>query len=260
MIDDMRYLLIITTLFVFSYAVPAQKPDTIAITKQELALKYLQPGRSSYLVYFKRSADGPAEKLTLVNINVEAANIDGRKAYSITQQWDSEDAVIHTSKTLHDAEDFSTLRHDIWWKARGFTAKFDFLTKQASFEGTIDDATKSKIVNDFEGSFSSYNLCWHSDLTVFQLFPYKAGRTFRVNFYDPGAAAPKIADYVVAGSETLVTGGGQKIDCWIMEYTSRSPKGATFVQRFWIAKRTQEVLKEEDIYAGGFRYKVKLGI
>jgi hypothetical protein len=133
------------------------------------------------------------------------------------------------------------------------------MTKQVSFEEGVDESRKSQIVKDFNDSFESYNLCWHSDLTIFPLFPYESGRTFKVNFYDPGASKAQVVEYVVTGSETLNGGSGEKIDCWVMEHKFQSSNG-NGSQRFWISKKTREVLKEEDQYSGGFRYKMKIGI
>jgi hypothetical protein len=39
----------------------------------------------------------------------------------------------------------------------------------------------------------------------------------------------------------------------------RDPSGNGY-QRFWISKKTREVLKEADQFPTGFRYKMKIGI
>src|SRR5205807_9399352 len=70
--------------------------------------------------YLKKKADSPAEKITLVRINVEPTMANGRKVYAITRQWESGDEVVHTSRTLHDANDFSTVFHETWWKRLGY--------------------------------------------------------------------------------------------------------------------------------------------
>ena len=262
----MKYLFIIATLLLFTLNSQGQKTDTVFIQKQDLDLKHLRTGDSTYILYFKKTAEGPAERMTLVKINVAPTVINGKKAFAITQQWDAGDAVAHTSYTVHDAEDFSTLRHEIRWernevwrRPNAFSAKFDFMAKQVSFEEGVDEARKSQIVKDFNDSFDSYNLCWHSDLAIFPLFPYENGRTFKVNFYDPGASKAQIVEYVVTGGEMLNGSGGEKIDCWVMEHKFQSGNGDGR-QRFWISKKTREVLKEEDQYPGGFRYKMKIGI
>ncbi|MCU0240324.1 MAG: hypothetical protein MUC29_12865, partial [Pyrinomonadaceae bacterium] len=126
--------------------------------------------------------------------------------------------------------------------------------------GKIEDAARDKIINDFNDSFADYNLSWHSDLLIFPLFPFKSGRTFKVNFYDPGFGKAKIVEYSVTGSEFLTNSSGEKIDCWILEHKSAMPSGATAIQRFWISKKSREVLKEEDKFGNGFRYKFKIGV
>src|SRR5262245_16342658 len=265
-IAAMKYLFTITTLLLFTLNSQGQKTDTVFIQKQNLDLKHLRTGDSTYIIYFKKTAEGPAERMTLVKINVAPTVINGKKAFAITQQWDAGDTVAHTSYTLHDAEDFSTLRHEIRWerneiwrRPNAFSAKFDFMTRQVSFEEGVDEARKSQIVKDFNDSFESYNLCWHSDLTIFPLFPYENGRTFKVNFYDPGASKAQVVEYVVTGSETLSGGGGEKSNRWETDHKFQRSNG-NGSQRFWISKKTREVLKEEDQYSGGFRYKLKIGI
>lgn len=234
--------------------------DTILIQKQNLELKYLHTGSSTYLIYFKKTATGPALNITLVKINVEATMINGKKAFAVSQQWDSGDDLQHTAYTVHDANDFSTVKHESWWKRLGYKTKFDFIAKQVDFEGTIDDAAKSKISNEFKESFGDYNLCWHSDLIIFPLFPFKNGRVFKVNFYDPGFGKPQIAEYTVTGSELLTGSSNEKIDCWVLEHKSASPSGTVSTQRFWISKKTREVLKEEDQFGAGYRYKFKIDV
>lgn len=253
-------LLVFAAFLLLAFDASAQNPEAMTIKKRDLAFKYLKTGNSSYIIFFKKTPEGPAEKITLVKINVEPTIFEGKKAFKISQQWESGDMIVHTSNTVHDASDFSTLHHETWWKARDFSASFDFMSRKVAVEGKVDDAAKAKIVTDFNDSFKAYNLCWHSDLTIFPLFPYKDGRTFRVNFYDPGAGSSTIAEYTVVGSQSLYGSAGENIDCWIMEYASEMPNGGRYVQRFWISKDSREVLKEEDKYPGGFRYKIKLRI
>jgi len=256
----MKYLFTITILLAFFLDTFGQKADTVFIGKQNLEFKNLRTGNSTYIIYFKKTPAGPAERVTIVKINVKSTVENGKKVYAITQQWDAADAVAHTSYTLHDANDFSTVLHETWWKRLGYSAKFDFTTKQVDFKGVLDDSAKSQITDDFNQSFASYNLCWHSDLTIFPLFPYKNGRTFIVNFYDPGFGKARNVTYKVTGNEFLVGSDGSKIDCWILEHKSDIPSGGSATQRFWISKQTHEVLKEEDQLPSGYRYKRKISI
>lgn len=252
-------LMILTTVA----ACPSQTEKILNVKGTDLRMKHLQTGSSTYLVYLKKTADGPAEKMTLVRINIEPTTFEGRKAFMIRQRWEAESILMHTSETIHAATDFATLKHEYWWKlpdSREWSASFDFIGKQASVDGKIDEKLKAIMIGDFEKSFASYNLSWHSDLTVFTLFPYKKGRIFKVNFYDPGASAAKFVEYRVIGAELLTRSDGRIVDCWVMEYGSTRPNGARSTQRFWVSKSNQEVLKEEDSFPDGLRYKLKLAV
>jgi len=256
----MKHSCAIALLFLFTLGVSAQKADTLVVGSHDLEMYNLQLGNSTYIVYFKKIADGPAERITLVRISVERTTVNGRNLFQITQQWESGDEVVHTARTLHDASDCSTVFHETWWKRLGYSTLFDFTAKRVDFKGTIEDSVKSKIIADFNQSFGNYNLCWHSDLVIFPLLPYKQGRTFVIKFYDPGFGKAKDATYQVTGSEVLVSSDGNKIDCWVMEHKFEVPAGGSGTQRFWISKRTHEILKEEDQQPSGYRYKLKIGI
>src|SRR6266404_4320659 len=249
----MKQLRVIALLFLFTLTVSGQKADTLVVGTHDLEMHNLQLGNSTYVMYFKKTADGPAERTTLVRISVERTTVNGRNLFQITQRWESGDEVVHTARTLHDANDFSTVFHEIWWKRLGYSTIFDF-------KGLVEDAVKSKIIDDFNQSFGNYNLCWHSDLVIFPLLPFKQGRTFVIKFYDPGFGKAKDAAYQVTGSEFLVSSDGNKIDCWVMEHKFEVPAGGSGTQRLWISKRTHEVLKEEDQQPSGYRYKLKIGI
>jgi len=250
----------IALLVLFTLGASAQKADTLVVGSHVLEMQNLQLGNSVYVVYFKKTADGPAERITLVRISVEPTTVNGRKLFQITQRWESGDEVVHTAKTLHDANDFSTVFHETWWKRLGYSTIFDFTARRVDFKDSVEDSVKSKIIEDFNQSFGNYNLCWHSDLVIFPLLPYKQGRTFIIKFYDPGFGKAKDATYQVTGSKFLVSSDGNKIDCWVMEHKFEVPAGGSGTQRLWISKRTHEVLKEEDQQPSGYRYKLKIGI
>ena len=233
---------------------------TFSFGKNDLRITNLHLGNSTYLIYFKKKSDGPAERMTIARINVESTVVKGRKVFVITQQWESGDEVVHTSKTLHDANDFSTVFHETWWKRLGYTATFDFTEKRVSFKGPIEDSKRAQVVQDFDESFETYNLCWHNDLIIFPLLPYRDGRTFVIRFYDPGFGKSQNASYHVTGTESLIGSDGNRIDCWVMEHKFEIPSGGNGTTLFWISKRTHEVLKEEDQTPDGYRYKFKIAI
>lgn len=242
----------------FAVCVSGQtKDDTIVIQAKDLELKNIKNGNFSYLVYNKKSKESPIGKTYLVKMKVESKIYNNKPAIAITQKWESEGDVIHTAYTVFDAKDFSTLFHDTFWKPLGYSTKFDFENRKVSFDGNVPEKDKEKSEQGFNESFGKYNLNWHADLTVFMLLPYKDNRKFKINFYDPGFSKAEEVLYSVIGSDVLTGSSGEKIECWILEHRSDKYEG---YQRFWISKKTREVLKEEDLYNGQYRYKLKLAV
>jgi len=255
----MRSLVILLLLTLFTVSAIAATTDTLQVKPRDLDIKALQTGSYSYIIYNKQTKDSPAQRLTLVEITVKAAVYHDKPAFIITQQWDR-DTIVHAAYSVFDAKDFSTIVHDTWWKSIGYRMKFDFEKKTVDFirsgiSGEIPDSIKTAATNDFNQSFDAYNLNWHADLLVYQLLPYQEGRTFMINFYDPGFGKAEKVAYSVTGIDVLTDNHGQKIDCWVLNHTE-----AAGSETFWISKKTKEVLKEEDQSKRGYRYKIKFGI
>lgn len=235
----------------------AQKKDTITISASNLRYDGIKYGKASYLVYNKKTKDSPAEGMYMVNLQVASIKYKQQPAIEISQQWDGRDTIIHRAYTVLNSTDFSTRLHQTSWKGLRYSTSFDFDTRKVSFEGSVADSNKLKIVSDFDESFASYNLNWHSDLFVFTRLPYKANRSFRIKFFDPGFGKPSEEIYSVTGSDVLLTTAGKNIDCWVME---RKGKTAGSYQKFWIDKETRIVLKEEDLFNNRYRFKLKLEV
>jgi len=248
---------IIIVIFLAIQSFAQTKGDTIVIKPEDLVMKNLRTGNSAYLVFRKKTKQSPSESITLVKIKVESKTHNNKPAFAITQQWDSDGNIAHTAYTVLDAKDFSTLLHDTYWKRLGYSQKFDFEARKVYFDGNVPDADKAKTEQDFNESFNNYNLNWHSDLIIFTLLPYKENRIFKINFFDPGFGKAQEAIYTVTGSDFLTNSAGKKIDCWVIEHKPASVNG---YQKFWISKKTKEVLKEEDLFNGIYRYKLKLEV
>lgn len=252
---QLRNLILVTGFCSFVQNGFSQKADTLTINASNVQAAQLNYGKRSYLVYNKKSKESPSERLVLVKILVEKTNHEGKPTISITQQWDA-DTVMHSAYTVLDGKDLSTIEHDFYWKRLGYSSKYDFVNKIVSFDGPVPDSVKTKSINDFNESFDSYNLNWHSDLVIFPLLPYKENRTFKIRFYDPGFGKAVDVFYSVAGSDTLITSAGEKILCWTLEH--KLTGNTSGYQKFWISKKGNEVIKEEDLFNGRYRYKIRL--
>jgi hypothetical protein len=256
----MKSIFVLLFSLLITIVAAAQPGDTLEIKRGDLNMHALQLGKYSYILYYQKAKASPAQNIILVKIDAEAGQYHGKSVIIIKQEWDR-DTVVHAAYSIFNADDFSTIVHDSYWKHMGYSMKFDFEAKTAVFtdrgiKGGIPDSIKTIATNDFNQSFQSYNLNWHADLIVYQLLPYKANRTFIINYYDPGLAKTQKVAYTVTGSEFLTDTHGQKVECWVLNHNDPGD----IYERFWISKKTNEVLKEEDSSPRGLRYKVKIGV
>jgi hypothetical protein len=234
----------------FSLATIAQN-DTVVVNTKNLKIKDLKLGKSTYLIYAKKGKDKPIQNQTLVEINASKKSHNEIDAIEIAQVWYEKDTVSHTAMSLLRANDLSTIQHNYWWKRNGQKYEFDFEKKTMNLEGKFANAQKTKQNQDFNASVEAgYFLNWHCDLTFFPLFPFKENTVLKVRFFDPGFGTPKDVVYEVLKSEVI-----EGIDCWVLNFTLPKNQG---YQRFWIAKKAKEVIKEEDNFNGMFRYKLKM--
>lgn len=251
-------LLILALLLPFG-SVIAQKSDTIYIKPENINTRVLIQGTHRWLVYFKMGVDSPRKMFNIWSRNIERKQYNGKDAIAVKQEWEDNDSIMHTTLSIADAKDFHTLYHESWWKQRGST-KFNFLSGEASINDkpltASDTAMRAKTIRQaFDSALNQYTLNWHLDLEVFPLLPYKANRTFMINFYDPGSSKPKWVAYTVTGSGKLPGLDGKEADCWLLEHSDPSFNNK---EVFWVSKQTKEVLKLEQQFGKRFRYKIKL--
>jgi hypothetical protein len=241
-----------------TFAGRAQKGDTLWVKPTDLNIQGLQTGNYTYLIVRQKAKDSPAMSMILAKMSIQRDTYHNKAAIIVRQQWDR-DSIIHKAYTVFDARDFSTLLHDTYWRVLGYSLIFDFENRTVDSKDiirSIPDSVKKSCTEELAGSFGAYNLNWHDDLVIYSMLPYKENRTFMINYYDPGFGKPEEVGYKVTGSDVLTDRGGAVIDCWVLEHGDENG-----TEKFWISKKTREVLKEEDHgKSGGYRFKYKLGI
>jgi hypothetical protein len=208
-----HFKIIPPTIFLFTTdCCIAQRNDTVTISLCNLNLKTVKYGKINYVVYDKKTKESPSEGIFLAKINVEPKIYNGRPAIAITQQWSSEDTVRCT---------------------------------------VIADSVKSKVIQDFNELFASYNLSWHSGLIIFTMSPYKENRILKLICFDPGFGKSTQEIYSVTGSDILTTSSGKRTDCWVLEIKDPSKDANEIVLA---DKNATEVPKEEIFFNNGYRY------
>ncbi len=219
--------------------------------------KVLKKGTNRYLVYFKLGKDSTRSNFNIWTRSIDYINYEGRKAIAVTQEWEDNTKIVHKVYSVCDEKTFAPLFQKSEWTGRT-NSNFDFLKKEGYIKDTLltssDTArAKKQPYLAFQQALNEYVLNWHLDLEVFPILPYKDGRTFLINFYDPGFSAPALQAYTVTGSGKLTGYDEQELDCWLLTHTSPNNK-----EVFWISKKTKEVLKLEQQFGDRYRFKVKL--
>lgn len=232
--------------------------DTVKITPDLVNTSVLKKGTNRYLVYFKLGKDSSRTNYQLWTRTIDHINYQGKQAIAVTQEWEDNSKLIHKVYSVCDAKTFAPLFQESDWVGRT-NSKFNFLKKEGYIKDSLltdSDTSKSKkdALQAFRKAQNEFVLNWHLDLEVFPILPYKEGRTFLINYYDPGFSAPAIQAYTVSGSGTLIGYDDQPIDCWLLTHASPNNN-----ETFWISKKTREVLKLEQQYGQLYRYKIKLG-
>lgn len=254
------YVFLALSLFLFSHPGLAQKKDTIVITPANINTKVLQPGTYRWLVYFKMGKDSGRSHFSIWSRKIDFLQYHEKEAISITQEWENNDTIVHKAYSVCDRKNFAPLYHETWNKGNMSTS-FNFINKAAmvngvSITGNTPEIANQKRYRDFEKALTQYDLNWHLDLETFSMLPFRDKVTFAINFYEPGYVEPKLVYYTVTGSRTLPGYDGQPVDCWLLEHEDQ--ERMKNVEKFYISKKTREVLQLEQEFGGRFRYKVKL--
>ncbi len=242
----------------------AQEPagTPVRVTASDLHLDKLQPANTTYLVYMHAGPGTGISRVLLANSKLSRERVDGVDAWVIEQRWDGDTGTVHTARTVHAAVDLATLAQtSTWSRPTGtFTSTIVPAEGRGSIEGEIPDAARERMQAGFATMGDGWWMNWHSDLALLPLLPYERGGTLRIRLFDVGMPAPMDVDYTVLGNRTLHgSDGTTRYDCWLVETESGSPGSGNY-QRFWIDKARRIVVKEEDVFNGGYRSKVLLGV
>lgn len=248
----------------------AQKRDTIQVTAAHLNPNALKEGTHRYLVYFKMNKDATRTQTQFWTREISRTVYNGKPCIEINQEWEDKDSIMHVAKSISDAKTMQPIYHRTWWKVQRSRVTHtktvsetivNFSNKSVEHNGKqLSDADTTKqlkaIWEGYKSSQNKFYLNWHLDLETFPILPYRAGVTLVIPFYDPGTESGfQHVAYTITGSASLIGYDNQKIECWILSHEEKGNK-----ERFWISKKTREVLKlEQEVNGSLYRYKIKLG-
>ena len=224
--------------------------DTIYQLDSKLIKKHLKPSSNQYLVFIQRKGD-PRQTYTYIwSRDVKFANKNGKELIEIDQKWYASDtARVRYVYSVMNANDFSPVYH--YTEMGKSIEAYDFYPDKINGSDSVENNAKK----DFELALKKPMLNWELDLETFPLLDLKPGRRFAINFYHPGGKTePKLYEYKVIGEENITVLSGGTVACWKLriDYDAKS------FAIFYISKKGREVLRMDEDFGGGVRYKVKL--
>lgn len=226
--------------------------DTIRLKDKRLITSALKPGLRQYLVYYQT----PEKKKTLTfwfwlrDIKIETRN--GEKVFGITQHWYGSDTANYRAVyPINKFADFAPVYHAETKRSK--LEAYNWYSNKITGADTVAQNTKA----NFSLSFKEPNFNWNLDIETFEMLPLAEGKSFALNFYDAGLDPPAYVIYKVTGSQQITTLHNEKVDCWKL-FTEGDNKGSHYSETYWISKKGHEFLKEEDVFNGVYRYKIKM--
>jgi hypothetical protein len=240
---------ILTVLILLPVTLVAQV-DTIYHLDSKLIKKYLKPSSNQYLVFIQRRAD-PRQTFTYIwSRDVKFKTQKGKDLIEIDQKWYASDTTrSRYVYSLMNANDFSPVYH--YTTMNKSIEAYDFYADKIRGSDSIANNTKK----DFDLTLDHPMMNWELDLEIFPLLDLKAGKRFAINFYHPGGkGGPKLYEYKVIGEEDLSVTNGETVACWKLRIDYSEKTWAIF----YISKKGREVLRMDEDFGSGVRYKVKL--
>ncbi len=200
----------------------------------------LTPGVKLYLRYTV-DKDGKRSTLDIWRREVRFETRDGRRQFEIAQRWDSVGTPAYTSlqDSWFDAGDFRPLTHTREVTRDGKTVRRSY--RYLPDYIVTDPVPGGETPADVPSPEPAYN--FETDMELFQTLPLARGYEANINFYDPGRDPPRRYRFKVAGEDRIRGADGRFIETWLVTADYNDPSRPP--TRFWFAKSTQVMLREE---------------
>ena len=214
---------------------------TVLHVGDKLARAYLlKPGIHRYARY-TITPDGHRNAIDVWSREIRYEVEDGRRLLHIHQQWDEiSPATVLIQDSWFEPDTLRPLTHikRVMFDGKTLIGGYRFLPdKIVGMDELADNSRKGFLQASAEPTYN-----WVTDMEFLQALPLAEGYTASIDFYDPGQDAPDRYTYTVTGSDKIAQADGSAIDCWVVAHSFKSDKGSS---RFWFAKKTQVLVREE---------------
>jgi hypothetical protein len=168
---------------------------------------------------------------------------DGRRLLHVSQRWDGAGEKKYTvlKDSWFEPKTFRPLTHESHATKDGTLTVSGYRFLESRVVGMPDLADNSKRDFVLETALRAYN--FETDIELFQTLPLAKGYQARVPFYDPGLDPPAWYTYTVTGDDSIPGPDGRRTDCWVVTTDFNQP--GKYWAQFWLAKRTQVLVREQ---------------
>jgi hypothetical protein len=205
----------------------------------------LKEGTHHYLRFMKSGEANTAADIWTREVRFEERG--GEKLLHIRQRWDGVGAApsLRLLDSWFEPGTFRPRTHERISERDGkrVVEGFAFTPQRVTGIKELAENTQKDLV--VESGEPTYN--FETDIEFLQTLPLAEGYEAHINFYHPGGPAPQRYTFKVAGSESIAGPAGP-LDCWLV--TTDYNKPGT-VSKFWFAKGTQLMVRQESATANG---------
>ena len=231
--------------------------DSLNTANNKLLTQNLKTGTNTYLIYFQDSLNGPKYNFSIWERSLSKKELSGNQVYQLDwKRFTSDKASTIEYEIILEAKTFTPISEKVAGEVQKPEKQFvkkHFIYNENKMYTNTDTSKHNQPEVKIEDLQHSFN--WEADLETFSILPLAKDKSFAICFYHPGSSTPQTYYlYKIVGREN-VTFNNQEISCWVLEidYGSHNSKA-----KFWIDKSTHQVLKTQDIFPGGYRFKTLL--
>ena len=209
----------------------------------------LKPGIHRYTRY-TITPEGHRKAIDVWSREISYEVQDGRRVLHIHQQWDEISPVtVLIQDSFFEPDTLRPLTHikRVMFDGKTIIGGYRFLPdKIVGMDELPDNSRKGFLQVSPEPTYN-----WETDMEFLQALPLADGYSVNVDFYDPAQKPPARYVYSVTGSDKIAEPDGSTIDCWVVSHSFKAEDGSDGSSRYWFAKKTQVLIREEVRTADG---------
>jgi hypothetical protein len=223
------------------------------ITTENLKLQWAKATslKHSYAVFFTDSLGKRTFTADIWDREINIIKDKGSSVYNFVWKWYSKDSLVLSAEGKCNFPSLAPQEY-ISFNKKKQKRQVRYEKNVAKVEGK---SRKTQRDTTYQVNLNLPAFAFPMDMEILPLLPFKKiGQKFVIPFYEPGAPTAAYYTCEVMGKEDLKLTEETKLKCWLLKLVYSKNAYAIF----WISESSREVIKMQNPFKGGYRYKVKL--